>query len=31
MDDSVKFEIGDSVVVKSGVLDPDFGDDISGW
>jgi len=22
---------GDSVVVKSGVLDPDFGIDISGW
>lgn len=22
---------GDSVVVKSGVLDPDFGSDISGW
>jgi hypothetical protein len=23
--------IGDSVVVKSGILDPDFGIDISGW
>ena len=23
--------VGDSVVVKSGVLDPDFGTDISGW
>ena len=23
--------IGNSVVVKSGVLDPDFGIDISGW
>ena len=27
----MKFEIGDSVIVKSGVLDPDFGIDISGW
>lgn len=23
--------VGDSVVVKSGILDPDFGIDISGW
>lgn len=23
--------VGDSVVVKSGVLDPDFGVEISGW
>jgi hypothetical protein len=23
--------VGDSVAVKSGVLDPDFGIDISGW
>jgi len=23
--------VGDSVIVKSGVLDPDFGIDISGW
>ena len=23
--------IGESVVVKSGILDPDFGLDISGW
>ena len=23
--------VGDSVVVKSGILDPDFGLDISGW
>ena len=23
--------VGDSVVVKSGILDPDFGTDISGW
>ena len=27
----MKFKIGDSVIVKSGVLDPDFGIDISGW
>jgi len=25
------FEIGESVTVKSGVTDPDFGFDISGW
>ena len=25
------FEIGESVAVKSGVTDPDFGFDISGW
>jgi hypothetical protein len=25
------FHIGDSVIVKSGVLDPDFEIDISGW
>ena len=24
-------KIGDSVVVKSGIADPDFGTDISGW
>ena len=24
-------QIGDSVVVKSGIMDPDFGIDISGW
>ncbi len=23
--------VGDSVVVKSGILDPDFGSDLSGW
>ena len=27
----MKFKIGDSVAVKSGVIDPDFGFDISGW
>ena len=27
----MKFEIGESVAVKSGVTDPDFGFDISGW
>ena len=27
----MKFKIGDSVAVKSGVTDPDFGFDISGW
>ena len=25
------FQVGDSIVVKQGVLDPDFGTDISGW
>ena len=27
----MKFKIGESVAVKSGVTDPDFGFDISGW
>jgi hypothetical protein len=27
----VELHVGDSVAVKSGVLDPDFGIDISGW
>ena len=27
----MELHVGDSVVVKSGVLDPDFGIDISGW
>ena len=27
----MRFSIGDSVVVKSGVIDPDFKNDISGW
>jgi len=27
----MKFKIGKSVAVKSGVTDPDFGFDISGW
>jgi len=27
----MEFEIGESVTVKSGVTDPDFGFDISGW
>jgi len=25
------FKVGDSVIVKQGVLDPDFGTDIGGW
>ncbi|MFT4639885.1 MAG: hypothetical protein ACI8T1_003210 [Verrucomicrobiales bacterium] len=25
------FRVGDSVVVKSGVTDPDFNTDIGGW
>ena len=28
---STNFKIGDSVVVKAGVQDPDFGGDIGGW
>jgi len=27
----VQFSVDDSVVVKEGTLDPDYGDDISGW
>jgi len=27
----MKFKIGESVAVKLGVSDPDFGSDISGW
>ncbi|MCD4811208.1 hypothetical protein K8R14_01170 [bacterium] len=27
----MELHVGDSLVVKSGVLDPDFGIDISGW
>lgn len=27
----VTFNVGDSIVVKSGVNDPDYGGDISGW
>ncbi|PXF59365.1 MAG: hypothetical protein C4B58_03375 [Deltaproteobacteria bacterium] len=27
----IEFSIDDSVVVKEGTLDPDYGDDISGW
>ena len=27
----MSFSVGDSVVVKSGVADPDFENDISGW
>ena len=27
----MSFDVGKSVVVKSGILDPDFGIDISGW
>ncbi len=27
----ITLHVGDSVVVKSGILDPDFGIDISGW
>ena len=26
-----KFKVGDSVVVKQGVIDPDFNTDINGW
>lgn len=28
---SLPFQVGDSVVVKQGLQDPDFGDDMSGW
>lgn len=28
---TMEFEVGDSVVVKAGVVDPDFGIDIGGW
>lgn len=28
---TLPFKVGDSVVVKQGVQDPDFGDDMSGW
>ena len=28
---TLPFKVGDSVVVKEGVQDPDFGDDMSGW
>jgi hypothetical protein len=27
----IDFKVGDSVIVKAGVLDPDFGTDIGGW
>jgi hypothetical protein len=27
----MSFSVGDSVVVKPGVIDPDFKNDISGW
>ncbi len=27
----MEFEVGDSVIVKTGVADPDFGTDIGGW
>ena len=30
-DNVMAFMIGESVVVKSGVVDPDFGTDIGGW
>lgn len=30
-DKVMAFKIGESVVVKSGVVDPDFGTDIGGW
>ena len=29
--EGIKFNVGDSVVVKEGTLDPDYGNDISGW
>jgi len=29
--EGTRFSIGDSVVVKKGTLDPDYGNDISGW
>lgn len=29
--EGTRFSIGDSVVVKEGTLDPDYGNDISGW
>src|SRR3990172_3068436 len=28
---TLPFKVGDSVVVKEGVQDPDFGGDMSGW
>jgi hypothetical protein len=28
---NIDFKVGDSIVVKQGVLDPDFGTDLSGW
>ena len=28
---TMEFEVGDSVVVKAGVVDPDFRIDIGGW
>ena len=27
----MEFKVGDSVIVKAGVADPDFGTDIGGW
>ena len=27
----MEFEVGDAVIVKTGVADPDFGTDIGGW
>ena len=29
--DNQPFRVGDCVIVKPGVTDPDMGDDISGW
>ena len=31
MAQNIKFKVGDSVKVKNGIKDPDFGIDISGW
>ncbi len=31
MPEKIDFKVGDSVIVKAGVLDPDLGTDIGGW